>query len=95
MVGFGGWVSQSVNFTVTATRRVPLVSTDGRRLIEARDLQGTVDLNSGDGRIVASNLDGQLKAHTGDGSIDIDRSLVAWMPTPATARSRSRAVWMN
>ena len=32
-----------------------------------QDLQGTIDMNSGDGRIVASNVDGQVKAHTGDG----------------------------
>ena len=73
VVTFGSWQSQSVNFTVTAPRRVTLEARTGDGLIEAHDLQGTIDLNSGDGRIVASNLEGQVKAHTGDGSIDIDQ----------------------
>jgi DUF4097 and DUF4098 domain-containing protein YvlB len=72
VVGFGGWVSQSVNFTVTAPRRVQLVARTGDGRIDVRDLEGTVDVNSGDGRIAASNVDGQLQAHTGDGQIQID-----------------------
>jgi DUF4097 and DUF4098 domain-containing protein YvlB len=74
VVSFGNWQSESVNFTITAPRRVVLDARTGDGLIEAHDLQGTIDLNSGDGRIVASNLDGQVKLHTGDGSIDIDRA---------------------
>jgi DUF4097 and DUF4098 domain-containing protein YvlB len=31
-------------------------------------------VNSGDGRIVASNLEGDVKVHTGDGTINIDRA---------------------
>ena len=72
VVSFGSWVSQSVNFTVIAPRRLTLEARTGDGLIEAHDLQGTIDMNSGDGRIVASNVEGQVKAHTGDGSIDID-----------------------
>ncbi len=71
-VGFGSWVSQSVNFTVTAPRRMQLAARTGDGRIEVRDLEGTVDVNSGDGRIAASNVNGQLQAHTGDGQIQID-----------------------
>ena len=70
-VSFG--VGRSVSFTVTAPRRLTLEARTGDGLIETRDLQGTVDLNSGDGRIIAANIEGHLKAHTGDGSIDIDQ----------------------
>lgn len=64
----------SVNFTVSLPRRVALEARTGDGGITADDLQGTIDLNSGDGRIVASRLDGQLKAHTGDGTIRIDQA---------------------
>jgi DUF4097 and DUF4098 domain-containing protein YvlB len=74
VVSVGSWQSQSVNFTVTAPRRVTLEARTGDGLIEMHDLQGTIDMNSGDGRIIASNLAGQVKAHTGDGSIDIDHA---------------------
>jgi DUF4097 and DUF4098 domain-containing protein YvlB len=70
-VSFG--TSRSVNFTVTAPRRMTLEARTGDGLIETRDLQGAVDLNSGDGRIIATNIEGRLKAHTGDGSIDVDQ----------------------
>jgi DUF4097 and DUF4098 domain-containing protein YvlB len=70
-VSFG--VGRSVSFTVTAPRRLTLEVRTGDGLIETRDLQGTVDLSSGDGRIVAANIEGHLKTHTGDGSIDIDQ----------------------
>lgn len=73
VISFGGAVSPSVNFTVTAPRRLSLEARTGDGGIDARDLQGTIDLNSGDGRIEASNLEGQVKAHTGDGSIRIDQ----------------------
>ncbi|HEU4690812.1 MAG TPA: DUF4097 family beta strand repeat-containing protein [Vicinamibacterales bacterium] len=72
VIGFGNWVSQSVNFTVTVPRRVQLGARTGDGFIEVRDLEGTVDVNSGDGRITASNVNGQLQAHTGDGQIRID-----------------------
>jgi hypothetical protein len=72
VVSFGSWVSQSVNFTVTAPRRLQLTARTGDGLIEVHDFEGTIDLNSGDGRIVASNVNGQVQAHTGDGSIQID-----------------------
>jgi DUF4097 and DUF4098 domain-containing protein YvlB len=72
VVGFGGWVPQSVNLTVTAPRRVQLVARTGDGRIDIRDLEGTVDVNSGDGRIAASNVNGQLQAHTGDGQIQIE-----------------------
>ena len=71
-ISFG--VGRSVNFTVTAPRRVMLEARTGDGLIEAHDLQGTINLDSGDGRIVVSNVEGQVRAHTGDGSIDIDRA---------------------
>lgn len=70
-VSFG--VGRSVSFIVTAPRRLTLEARTGDGLIETRDLQGTVDLSSGDGRIIAANIEGHLKAHTGDGSIDIDQ----------------------
>jgi hypothetical protein len=70
-VSFG--VGRSVSFTVTAPRRLSLEARTGDGLIETRDLQGAVDLSSGDGRIIAANIEGHLKAHTGDGSIDIDQ----------------------
>jgi DUF4097 and DUF4098 domain-containing protein YvlB len=73
VLGFGSWVSQSVNFTVTAPRRLTLAARTGDGLIEVLDLEGTINVNSGDGRIVAANLAGQLQARTGDGSIEIDR----------------------
>jgi hypothetical protein len=65
----------SVNFTVTLPRRVVLEARTGDGSINIDGLQGTIDLNSGDGRIIASRLDGQLKAHTGDGSIRIDQAV--------------------
>ena len=71
VISFGSWVSQSVNFTVTAPRRLTLEARTGDGLIEARDLEGTIDMSSGDGRIEASNIGGRVKAHTGDGSIHI------------------------
>lgn len=64
----------SVNFTVTLPRRVTLEARTGDGGINIDDLQGTLDLDSGDGRIVASRLEGQVKAHTGDGSIRIDQA---------------------
>lgn len=63
----------SVNFTVMVPRRVTLEARTGDGSITIDDLQGAVDLNSGDGRIIASRLDGQLKAHTGDGTIRIEQ----------------------
>jgi DUF4097 and DUF4098 domain-containing protein YvlB len=74
VITVGSWQSQSVNFTVTAPRRVMLQARTGDGSVEARDLQGTIDVNSGDGRIVASNLEGDVKVHTGDGTINIDRA---------------------
>lgn len=71
-VNFGN--GQSVNLTVTVPRRVALEARTGDGSITIDDLQGTVDLNSGDGRIIASRLDGQLKVHTGDGAIRIDQT---------------------
>lgn len=73
VIGFGSWVSQSVNFTVTLPRRVQLTARTGDGLIDVRDLEGTIDMNSGDGRIAATNVSGQLQAHTGDGPIQIDQ----------------------
>lgn len=73
-VTFGQWVSQSVNLTVTAPRRLMLEARTGDGLIEADDLEGRVELSSGDGRIVASRIAGELNAHTGDGSIHIDEA---------------------
>jgi DUF4097 and DUF4098 domain-containing protein YvlB len=72
VVGFGSWVSHAVNLTVTAPRRVQLSARTGDGRIDVRDLEGTVDVNSGDGGITASNVNGQLQAHTGDGQIQID-----------------------
>jgi DUF4097 and DUF4098 domain-containing protein YvlB len=74
VITVGSWQSQSVNFTVTAPRRVMLQARTGDGSVEAHDLQGTIDVNSGDGRIIASNLEGDVKIHTGDGTIDIDRA---------------------
>lgn len=74
VIGFGNWVSQSVNFTVTVPRRVQLAARTGDGLIDVRDLDGTIDMNSGDGRIAATNVSGQLQAHTGDGPIQIDQA---------------------
>jgi DUF4097 and DUF4098 domain-containing protein YvlB len=71
VITFGSWVSQSVSFTVTAPRRLKLEARTGDGTIEARDLEGTIDMSSGDGRVDASNVGGQVKAHTGDGSIHI------------------------
>ena len=71
VITFGSWVSQSVNFRVTAPRRLKLEARTGDGVIEARDLEGTIDMSSGDGRVEASNVGGQVKAHTGDGSIHI------------------------
>jgi DUF4097 and DUF4098 domain-containing protein YvlB len=73
VIGFGSWVSQSVNFTVSAPRRLTLAARTGDGLIEVLDLEGTINVNSGDGRIVAANLAGQVQARTGDGSIEINR----------------------
>lgn len=64
----------SVNVTITVPRRVALEARTGDGGINVDDLQGTIDLNSGDGRIIASRLDGQLKVHTGDGTIRIDQA---------------------
>lgn len=64
----------SVNFTVTIPRRVALEASTGDGSINVDDLQGTIDLNSGDGRIIVSRLDGQVKAHTGDGTIRVDQA---------------------
>jgi DUF4097 and DUF4098 domain-containing protein YvlB len=74
VITFGSWVSPSVNFTVTAPRRLTLQARTGDGLIDTRDLEGAIDMDSGDGRIVASNVQGQVKAHTGDGSIHIDEA---------------------
>jgi DUF4097 and DUF4098 domain-containing protein YvlB len=71
-VNFNNW--HSVNFTVTIPRSVALEASTGDGGINVDDLQGTIDLDSGDGRIIASRLDGQLKAHTGDGTIRIDQA---------------------
>jgi hypothetical protein len=73
VIGFGNWVSQSVNVTVTTPRRLTLAARTGDGLIEVLDLEGTINVNSDDGRIVAANLAGRVQARTGDGSIEIDR----------------------
>ncbi len=65
---------QSVNFTVTLPRRTSLQASTGDGTINIDDLQGTVDLSTGDGRIIVARVDGQLKAHTGDGTIRIDQA---------------------
>jgi hypothetical protein len=72
VVSFG--VSRSVNFRVTAPRRLTLEARTGDGSINAQDVDGTIDLNSGDGRVDVLNVDGRLKVHTGDGSIRIDQA---------------------
>jgi DUF4097 and DUF4098 domain-containing protein YvlB len=67
-------VARSVNFTVTAPRRMTLQAHTGDGQVDARDLDGMLTLDSGDGRIEVSNVDGQLKAHTGDGIIRINQA---------------------
>jgi len=72
VISFG--VSRSVNFRVTAPRRLTLEARTGDGSINAQDIDGTVDLNSGDGRVEVLNVDGRLKVHTGDGGIRIDQA---------------------
>lgn len=71
---FGSWVSTSVNVTVTTPRRVTLEARTGDGPIDARELEGAIDLDSGDGRIVASRIAGRVRIHTGDGSIRIEET---------------------
>jgi DUF4097 and DUF4098 domain-containing protein YvlB len=72
VVNFGN--GHSVNFTITLPRRVALEASTGDGSINVDDLQGTIGLNSGDGRVIVSRLDGELKVHTGDGTIRIDQA---------------------
>jgi len=74
LITLGNRIAPSVNFVVTAPRRLTLQAHTGDGVIDTRDLEGTLDLNSGDGRIVASNVQGEIKAHTGDGAIRIDQA---------------------
>jgi len=69
-----GWTRESVNLTVTAPRRASLEARTGDGGIDVDDLEGTVGLNSGDGRIHASRVSGRIRARTGDGSIAIDEA---------------------
>jgi DUF4097 and DUF4098 domain-containing protein YvlB len=72
VVTIGSWVSQAVHFTVTAPRRLALQVRTADGSVEATDVEGTIDLRSGDGRILASRVNGQLTVRTGDGSIQIE-----------------------
>ena len=72
VISLGG--ARSVNFTITAPRRMTLQAHTGDGQVDARDLEGMLTLNSADGRIEVSNVDGQLKAHTGDGIIRINQA---------------------
>jgi DUF4097 and DUF4098 domain-containing protein YvlB len=72
VISIGG--ARSVNFTVTAPRRMTLQAHTGDGQVDARDLEGMLTLDSDDGRIEVSNVGGQLKAHTGDGIIRINQA---------------------
>jgi hypothetical protein len=74
LITLGSWITPAVNFVVTAPRRLALQAHTSDGMIETRDLEGTIDMNSGDGRVVASNVQGEIRAHTGDGSIRIDQA---------------------
>jgi hypothetical protein len=66
------WSPREVSLTVTLPRRVRLEARTGDGSIDARDLTGDVNVDSGDGSIVVSTVEGRLRAHSGDGSIRVD-----------------------
>ena len=70
-IHIGSWQSPSVNFIVTAPRKMTVEARTGDGSIEANDVAGTVALNTGDGSIQARRVEGNLRARTGDGSIEI------------------------
>jgi len=68
---FGDWTSESVSLVVTAPRELVLDASTDDGSIAVTDLDGTIVLESGDGRIVASGLGGDVRVRTEDGSIRI------------------------
>lgn len=68
-----GWVqSRGVSFIVHVPKQTNLSASSGDGSIEARGLDGKVDLKSGDGSIKATDLTGEVGIHTGDGSVDAE-----------------------
>jgi DUF4097 and DUF4098 domain-containing protein YvlB len=63
--------SPSVAFVVNLPRRAKLRAETGDGSVEIGDLEGDIDISSGDGSITAQSLRGRLQVTTGDGSIRI------------------------
>lgn len=71
-VGIGHVITPSVSFVVTVPRSTAVTARTRDGSITLDDLEGTIDVRSGDGSIKASRITGDMRAETGDGSMRID-----------------------
>jgi len=67
-----GMNSRSARIIATVPKSCNLVARTGDGAISIERVQGTIDLDTGDGSIQAYGLEGSLRAHTGDGSLKIE-----------------------
>ena len=72
-VGIGNVVSPSVSLVVHLPRNVRLKATSGDGAITIGEINGPVDLRSGDGSIRVDGASGAITAHTGDGAVTLSK----------------------
>lgn len=75
---FGLRVSPSARIVATVPRQCNLVARTGDGAMSVERIDGKVEMNSGDGTLMAREVNGTLRAHTGDGTIrlqDLDGSV--------------------
>jgi hypothetical protein len=72
-IGIGNYSGPSVSFIVRLPSNVKLTAITRDGSIAVDDVNGSVNLRSGDGSIRASGVTGDLTAHTDDGSVSLAR----------------------
>jgi hypothetical protein len=68
-VGIGNVTGPSVSFVVSLPRNITLTANTRDGSISVENVNGTIDLRSGDGSIRGDGLAGSIKARTEDGSV--------------------------
>ena len=71
-VQVGFHVGRSVKFIVSVPHDTDLVARSGDGSITVAGVRGHLQLNSGDGSIKGTGLDGEVAASTGDGSVTLE-----------------------
>jgi DUF4097 and DUF4098 domain-containing protein YvlB len=69
---FGLKVSPSAKIIATLPRACNVIARTGDGSISVERIDGSVELNSGDGNLKVVELSGRVKAHTGDGSLTFE-----------------------